>query len=67
MADGYCVNCENKIYLGKKTFISQRVVCGKCGADMEVIELSPIELDWVYGDFEDIDEEEYEYWEEGDS
>jgi lysine biosynthesis protein LysW len=66
MANGYCINCENRIDLGKKPFIGQSVICNKCGADMEVIELSPIELDWVYGDYEDIDEEELEYWESSD-
>ena len=66
MANGYCINCENRITLGKKPFISQRVICNKCGADLEVIDLTPIELDWVYGDYEDIDEEEMEYWEESD-
>jgi lysine biosynthesis protein LysW len=54
MAVGYCPECETDIKLGKAPRKGQRVNCWKCGADLEVVNLSPIELDWVYDDDNDV-------------
>jgi lysine biosynthesis protein LysW len=64
MAKGYCVECESALSLGNDPYKGQRVTCYKCGATLEVIGLSPIELDWVYDedsdDFEDYDSGDYD-------
>jgi len=37
------------------------VTCPNCGADLEIVETIPVELDWYYED-EDEEEEEDEDW-----
>jgi Zn-finger nucleic acid-binding protein len=34
-----------------------KVNCPNCDAELEVIETDPVELDWVYDDDEDQDED----------
>jgi lysine biosynthesis protein LysW len=57
MSVALCPDCEEGINFGSRVRIGQRVTCPHCGADLEVIELTPLELDWVY---EDADWEEEE-------
>jgi alpha-aminoadipate carrier protein LysW len=60
MAFAYCPDCVRRIYLGRKPWIGQPVTCESCGADLEVVDLNPLELDWA-GDLPDEDlEEEWE-------
>ena len=59
MARGFCPECDAEVGLGKSPRLGQRVICPSCGADLEVVETSPIELDWAFED-----EEEYGYEEE---
>jgi lysine biosynthesis protein LysW len=46
-----------RIYLGRRPWIGQPVTCESCGADLEVVDLNPLELDWA-GDLPDEDLEE---------
>jgi lysine biosynthesis protein LysW len=55
VAKGYCPECDVSINLGKSPRKGQRITCFKCGSELEVVGLSPIELDWAYG--EDPDDE----------
>jgi len=48
MTKGYCPECDVAINLGKSLHKGQRISCFKCGAHLEVVGLSPIELDWAY-------------------
>jgi alpha-aminoadipate carrier protein LysW len=57
MAFAYCPDCVGRIYLGRKPWIGQPVTCESCGADLEVVDLNPLELDWA-GDLPDEDLEE---------
>jgi hypothetical protein len=64
MATGFCFECDTTLNLGKSPRKGQKVTCFKCGAVLEVVATSPIELDWALdedfiddGDF-DID---YDY------
>ncbi len=47
MAFAYCPDCAARIYLGRKPWIGQPVLCDSCEADLEVVELNPPALDWV--------------------
>jgi hypothetical protein len=47
MAFSYCLDCANRIYLGKRPWVGQAVFCGRCGADLEVTHLNPLQLDWI--------------------
>ncbi len=58
-----CPSCGDDIKLSGRPRIGQRVVCPYCEAELEVIELDPVELDWV--DYEEEWEEDWEEeWEE---
>ena len=48
MSKGHCPECSATISLGKTIRKKQRVQCFRCGADLVVANLSPIELDWEY-------------------
>jgi alpha-aminoadipate carrier protein LysW len=63
-----CIDCEQPIKLGAPLVAGQVITCAHCGAELEVISLQPLELDWAYlelgedeedGDW-DWDEEEEE-------
>jgi lysine biosynthesis protein LysW len=47
MAIAYCVDCGGRIYLGDKPWIGQAAYCRRCGADLEVIRVNPLELEWI--------------------
>lgn len=58
-----CPDCGQKIDLGPQPKLGQEVVCPYCEADLEVISLDPLELDWAYvepaaeeDDWEDMDD-----------
>lgn len=70
MVIAFCLDCEHKINLGAHPVEGQKVRCSNCGAELEILSLKPLELDWVYleplGSAEDWcwDEEWDEEWEE---
>jgi lysine biosynthesis protein LysW len=47
MAFAYCLDCGDRIYLGRKPWVGQEAFCERCGADMEVIRTNPLELEWT--------------------
>ena len=57
MIGGYCPGCDCDLPL-ERAVEGLRVTCPQCGAYLEVIRVSPLELDWA-GDErdDDIDEE----------
>ncbi|MFN2292015.1 MAG: hypothetical protein ACK2UC_12555 [Anaerolineae bacterium] len=59
MAIAFCPDCEDPIQIGDRPKVGQRVTCHSCGAELEVIEASPLELDWAFdGPIDDWEEEE---------
>lgn len=63
MAIAFCPDCDGSVSLGPTPQIGQRVTCPHCDAELEVIEVSPPELDWAYDEM-DIDWGDEEEWEE---
>jgi alpha-aminoadipate carrier protein LysW len=53
MAVATCLDCGNEINLGRNPKEGQSVTCPDCGADLEIISLDPLELDWAYSDVEE--------------
>jgi hypothetical protein len=45
-----CPICEEKILLNEKVKFLDRVSCPTCDALLEVVNTSPVELDWIYFD-----------------
>ena len=59
-----CVECESRIFFNTEPEIGAVTTCRECGTKLEVVELNPIELDWLYEDYDDdeIDNyDEYDY------
>ena len=69
MAIAFCPDCEEPIHLNVRPRVGQRINCRSCGAELEVIETSPLELDWAYDgpvdDWEDGDDED-DVWDDDD-
>jgi glutaredoxin len=67
MAIAFCPDCEESISVGPRPKVGQRITCPHCNADLEVIDSSPLELDWAYdGPEDDWDDEEWDDEEEED-
>jgi lysine biosynthesis protein LysW len=62
MAKADCPSCGNKVPLGPKPKMGQRVKCSACYTELEVVWLEPVELDWPYDD----DDDEYDEFDEAD-
>ena len=64
----YCPDCEEAINFKAKPKLGQRFACPNCDSELEVINLSPLEIDWAY-DEPEVDREddwEEEEWSEDD-
>jgi lysine biosynthesis protein LysW len=65
MAIAICPSCGDDIKLSGRLKIGSEVICPRCDAELEVIDLDPIELDWAYlddggwDDWEDDEEDDY--------
>jgi alpha-aminoadipate carrier protein LysW len=59
MQSAECPQCGVEVSVGSQPKLGKLVVCKECGADLEVVWLDPLELDWPI-DEDEIDEEELE-------
>ena len=50
MVTVFCIECEQAINLESQPESGEILLCSSCGAELEVINLEPTELDWVYLD-----------------
>lgn len=57
MIAGTCPACGEEIVLGQAPGLGNRVTCTACGAYLEIIGLSPTQLDWAF----DLPEGQLEY------
>jgi lysine biosynthesis protein LysW len=66
MAVAVCPACDEDVIVPGRVRLGQTVVCSRCGARLEIIALSPLELDWAFDEVdelegdEDEDEDEFE-------
>jgi hypothetical protein len=44
----FCLDCEGEVDLGPDPKVGQRVKCPCRKVELEVVNLEPLELDWVY-------------------
>jgi lysine biosynthesis protein LysW len=65
MAIAFCPDCDEKVPLGPHPRIGRRVTCPHCTAELEVIEVSPPELDWAR-DLSEVDWDDDGEWDEDD-
>jgi len=64
MPKGFCPDCDATITVGREVKVGARLSCPECSVELEVLSLSPFELD--YADFEELDEDWEEEEGEGD-
>jgi alpha-aminoadipate carrier protein LysW len=50
MVTVFCIECDQAIDLESQPVVGEILMCSSCGAELEVINLEPTELDWVYLD-----------------
>jgi lysine biosynthesis protein LysW len=53
MAVATCVECDEELAISGRPRLGTKLVCGHCGARLEVVSLEPVEVDWSYEDDED--------------
>jgi lysine biosynthesis protein LysW len=54
MTSANCPDCNQKINLGQKPKKGQLLTCPFCNTDLEILSLSPLELDYaLYDDYDD--------------
>lgn len=60
-----CPECNTLLPIPPDAALYDRLYCEECGALLEVVNLNPLELEYVF-DYEDLEEEdlEEEEWEE---
>jgi alpha-aminoadipate/glutamate carrier protein LysW len=67
VAIAFCPDCEEPVRVATPK-LGQRVACQSCGAELEIVEVSPLELDWAYDetadDWEEEEEEEADDWDD---
>lgn len=55
----FCPSCDGKIRLDVKPQKGQMVICPHCEAELAVVSVNPLELDWAL----ELDEDEDIVWE----
>lgn len=48
MSTAFCLDCDRELDLGATPAVGQKMKCPHCEVELEIINLSPMELDWVY-------------------
>ena len=46
----YCPECDGTIVLNPTPQVGKRFTCPHCDADLEIISVDPVEVDWVFED-----------------
>jgi lysine biosynthesis protein LysW len=57
-----CPGCDQNIFLRRTPKMGDMVYCDNCEADLEVVGLNPIELDWPWEEDEDefVDDDDWD-------
>ena len=58
MATVYCPDCDEKIVLNPHFKMGLRFTCSDCDAELEVISVDPVEIDWAYDDSWDDEDDD---------
>jgi alpha-aminoadipate carrier protein LysW len=57
MRKAECPQCGKLISVGTHPTMGKPIECEECGAELEVVWLDPLELDWrMEEDFDDLDD-----------
>lgn len=61
-----CIECDEKIQFEEQPRLGMLIICDSCGAELEVVRKSPLELDWPYVEDDEAEEDDFEYDEDDD-
>ena len=62
MVTAECISCGSEITFRQDPKMGQMVKCNRCDAELEVVWLDPVELDWPFiDDYDDDDDDDYYY------
>jgi alpha-aminoadipate carrier protein LysW len=64
MISADCISCGAEIKISAQLRMGLPVTCPDCDAELEVVWLDPVELDWPFDEEDYEDDEEYYYEEE---
>jgi lysine biosynthesis protein LysW len=53
-----CIDCGSKFFLKGRIELGQAVTCPECGAWMEISSLDPVQVDWIYEEPDEDQEDE---------
>lgn len=57
---GACPTCSHEIRLSGRIVIGTEIACPACGDELQVVQLEPIQLDWLY-DFDSENDDDYDW------
>lgn len=55
-----CPMCSADVTIPKNAKLGTLVICGECEAELEVVSLKPLELDWPLDDLDEDDEDDFD-------
>lgn len=58
-----CPLCRENVHISPKFKVGDRVICTGCDAQLEIVSLVPLELDWPYDSY-DYNYQDDDYYEE---
>lgn len=61
MSNGKCPMCGAAITAPNNAQVGDLVYCDQCDAELEIVTLKPLVLDWPLDDYEDYDDDDFEY------
>lgn len=59
-----CISCGAEIRFRGSPKMGQLVKCQNCDAELEVVWLDPVEVDWPFVDDYDDEDEDYYYYDD---
>jgi lysine biosynthesis protein LysW len=62
-----CPNCGAELIFAGRPRLTQTFTCIECDTLLEVVNLTPLELDWAYEEFEDEEDDDEDAYEEKDA
>jgi lysine biosynthesis protein LysW len=60
MMNGTCPFCKEAVEIKKTAKEGDIVICKACEAELEIVSLKPLELDWPLDDYEDDGEYDFD-------
>ena len=57
-----CPNCDELIRRQALPRLGQKIRCGECDEELEVVGLDPLELEWAMDNWDDAEDDEDDDW-----